>query len=476
MKKIDEWPSDLYRLLDSVLGEESHLYEESTSVPPPTSFRFSNLKHSRAFQEEILSLEDFKHKNSPLPNAQQVASQPRSIGKSLSHFLGHIYIQDLASMLPPLVLDPRPGEYILDLCAAPGSKTTQLAEIMGNRGAIIANDVATRRLKGLVFNLRRMGVTIAAVTKLFGQQIGNLYFERFDRVLIDAPCSALGTIGKSPEVTSWWTPARSQRLAANQRQLIQSGLKALRPGGVLVYSTCTIVPEENEQVIEYALQNFPVVLEKITLPGFRLRPGLTKSGTDSHCMTLKDTVRLYPFENPCEGFFIARLRKTGSFGTPRYRHPVTQLRAHCEPNDADVAELLTEIADRFRIPREVFEPGVVWREAGLAWSSQELAELPFFEIPVIAGLPIAHTRGHYAKLTTEGSHLFGSFANNNVVDLPSKEELQAYLNRESIDTELGTARQILISFKNSVVGHAMVDNGQILSRIPRVAWKFSLTA
>lgn len=476
MKKIDEWPSDLYRLLDSVLADESHLFEESTSAPPPTSFRFSDLKHSRAFQEELLSLEDFKYKGSPLPNAQQVTSQPHSIGKSLSHFLGHIYIQDLASMLPPLVLNPRPGEFVLDLCAAPGSKTTQLAAIMENRGAIIANDVATRRLKGLVFNLRRMGVTIAAVTKFFGQQIGNLYYERFDRVLIDAPCSALGTIGKSPEVTSWWTPSRSQRLAANQRQLIQSGLKALRPGGVLVYSTCTIVPEENEQVVEYALQNFPVVLEQISLPGFRHRPGLTKTGTDSYCKDLENTVRLYPFENPCEGFFIARLRKTDSFGTPRYRHPATQLQAFCEPKDAEVAEPLTEIADRFRIARETFDPGIVWREAGLAWSSQELAQLPFFEIPVIAGLPIVHTRGHCAKLTTEGSHLFGSCARNNVLDLPDNEALETYLNRGPIGTALAPSRQILISFKGSVIGHAMVDNGQILSRIPRVGWKFSLTA
>ncbi len=475
MKQLVEWPSDLYRLLDAVLGAESRLFEECACEPPPPSFRFNCLKHSRSFQDEILSLENFQYESSPLPGAQQVTLQPRPIGKSLSHFLGHIYIQDLASMLPPLVLKPRPGDCVLDLCAAPGSKTTQLAAIMENRGAIIANDVATRRLKSLVFNLRRTGVTIAAVTKFFGQQIGNLYYECFDRVLIDAPCSALGTIGKSPEVPSWWTPARSQRLAASQRQLIQSGLKALRPGGVLVYSTCTIVPEENERVINYALQNFPVVLEKISLPGFQLRPGLTETSSGSYSKELEKAVRIYPFENPCEGFFIARLRKTDSFGTPRHRRPVAGLHTHCEPDDAEVVNSLTEIADRFEIPRGTFEEGLVWRAAGLGWSSPELGKLPFFAVPVIAGLPIAHTRGRFTKLTTEGSHLFGSQARKNVVSLQGPEELEAYTNREPISTELSPSRQILVSFKDSVVGHAIVDKGQILSRIPRIGWRFSLT-
>jgi len=475
MKQHVEWSSDLYRLLDSLLGAESHLFEEAASEATPPSFRFNCLKHSRSFQDRVLSLENFHYESSPLPGAQQVTRQLRPIGKSLSHFLGHIYIQDLASMLPPLILGPRPGDSVLDLCAAPGSKTTQLAAIMENKGAIIANDVATRRLKSLVFNLRRTGVTIAAVTKFFGQQVGNLYFECFDRVLIDAPCSALGTIAKSPEVPSWWTPARSQRLAINQRQLVQSGLKALRPGGVLVYSTCTIVPEENERVIDYALRNFPVVLEKISLPGLQLRPGLTKTSSDSFRRELENTVRLYPFENPCEGFFIARLRKTDSFGTPRFRRPVSRVHTHCEPNDVDVMNSLNQIVDRFEIPREAFEKGLVWRDRGLGWSSPELGKLPFFTAPVIAGLPIAHTRGRFTKLTTEGSHLFGSHARKNVVSLHATEELEAYVNRGPISTELSPSRQILVSFEDSVVGHAMVDNGQIFSRIPRIGWRFSLT-
>jgi len=379
-------------------------------------------------------------------------------------------------MLPPLVLKPRPGDSVLDLCAAPGSKTTQLAALMENKGAIIANDVATRRLKSLVFNLRRMGVTNVAVTKLFGQQVGNLYFECFDRVLIDAPCSALGTIGKSPEVPSWWTPASSQRLAANQRQLIQSGLKALRPGGVLVYATCTIDPEENERVVDYALRNFPVVLEKISLPGIQSRPGLTETSSDSFCKELEKTVRIYPFENPCEGFYIARLRKTDSFGTPRFRRPVSRVQPHCDLSDADVANSLNEIIDRFEIPRDAFEKGLIWRDRGLRWSSPELGKLPFFEAPVIAGLPIAHTRGRYSKLTTEGSHLFGSHARKNVVPLHGTEELEAYVNRGPISTEQPPSRQILVSFEDMIVGHAMVDNGQLLSRIPRIGWRFSLGA
>ncbi|HUV14266.1 MAG TPA: hypothetical protein VMY18_11540, partial [Acidobacteriota bacterium] len=184
--------------------------------------------------------------------------------------------------------------------------------------------------------------------------------------------------------------------------------------------------------------------------------------------------RIYPFENPCEGFFIARLRKTDSFVTPRFRRPVSRVQAHCELNDADVASALNEIVDRFEIPREVFEAGLIWRDRGLGWSSPGLGKLPFFATPVIAGLPIAHTQGRYAKLTTEGSHLFGNQARRNVVPLHDTKELEAYVNREPISTELSPSRQILVSFEDSIVGHAMVDNGQVLSRIPRIGWRFSL--
>jgi 16S rRNA (cytosine1407-C5)-methyltransferase len=441
-------------------------------VPP--SFRFNPLKHSLAFQKEILSLEDFKYIASPLPAAFQVTKQPHSIGKSLSHFLGHIYIQDLASMLPPLVLQPRSGERVLDLCAAPGSKTTQLAALMGNRGAILANDVSTKRLKSLVFNLRRTGVTNTAVVKSFGQQLGNLYFECFDRVLIDAPCSALGTIHKSPEVANWWTPARSRRLAANQNDLLQSGLKALRPGGVLVYSTCTITPEENEEVISHALNQFPVILERISLPGLNTRPGLSDGTSGSPERDLENAVRIYPFENSCEGFFIARLRKTDSFGTPRHRRPVSQIHPHCEPSDPRVAGFLHQIAQHFKIPSETFEQGLAWPDATLAWSTCELGSLPFFEGAAIGGLPIVHVRGQQTKLTTEGSHLFGHQAQEHVTTLNSVEELEAYVNRDPLRIGLPPSQQVLISFKNSIIGHALVDKGTILSRIPRVGWRFSL--
>lgn len=474
MKPVVDWPSELRLLIDSILGEESSLFRASAFSTAPPTFRFNRLKHTRTFQEEILALEDYCYESSPLPDAQQVTVQPQPIGKSFSHFLGHIYIQDLASMLPPLILKPRPGDCVLDLCAAPGSKTTQLAAIMGNSGAIIANDVTTRRIKSLAFNLRRTGVANTAVTKFFGQQMGNLYYEHFDRVLLDAPCSALGTVGKSPRVPTWWTPARSQRLAANQRQLLQSGLKALRPGGVLVYSTCTIVPEENEQVIAYALRNFPVTLEEISLEGLKARPGLAEPCSGVFCRDLEKAVRLYPFENPCQGFFIARLRKTDSFGTPRYRRAITQIQPYCASNEPEVLDRLGRLLDHFEIPSTALDQGLIWKDAGLSWSSHQLAKLPFFASPVIAGLPIAHTGAHSTKLTTEGSHLFGGLARKNVVSLQDVTELEDYLHRNPIRRELPSSQQVLVSFKNSVIGHAIVDRAQILSRIPRVGWHFHL--
>ena len=174
-----------------------------------------------------------------------------------------------------------------------------------------------KRLRALGSNLERLGVVNTAIFKLFGEQFGTQYFELFDRVLLDPACTGLGTLHKSPEILSWWTPRHCERMASGQRNLIISAIKALRPGGVLCYSTCTLTPEENEEVIDFALNELPVELEKISLSPLKVRPGLTKYNGKVYDSTLEKTCRVYPFENGTEGFFIARLRKTGKMNTSK---------------------------------------------------------------------------------------------------------------------------------------------------------------
>jgi 16S rRNA (cytosine1407-C5)-methyltransferase len=464
--------SDLKVLLDQLLGAESCRLLEQTGARQPASFRFNSLKHDREFQQRLLAAEGVRWESfgGDLDLHRSISDEGRPVGKSLAHFLGQIYIQDPASAAAAYALAPEPGDWVLDLCAAPGSKTTLLAERMRNQGALVANDVAIKRIRGLIFNLRRMGVANTAVIKSFGEQLGNIYFETFDKVLLDAPCSALGTLHKSPEVLSWWSFRRSGQLAREQAGLLYSGLKALKPGGTLVYSTCTLAPEENEFVIDDALSRFPVDLEPVTLAGLRTRPGLTRFGDRELDSRLERAVRLYPHENPCEGFFIARLRKTETFGEPRLRKPTPVITPMVGARS--VRGILSAIGDSLGIRDSVFQDWCFQEGPELCCCSGDFRDFPFRSRPVRSGLPIVHTKHRPYKLTTEGSHLFGDLARRRVVDLSSLDELFAFANRQKLPGEGPSAEQVLVRFEGHVIGHGAVDKGFLQSRFPRTAWKF----
>jgi len=227
------------------------------------------------------------------------------IGNLPEHQLGFMYVQDAASMIPPVVLAPQPGEIVLDMCAAPGSKTSQIAAMMQNTGVVVANDVAGSRLKPLGLNLQRSGIANTIVTLR-----ANRYFTPiFDKVLIDAPCSGTGTIRRSLKTLQMWSPGLISRLISEQRKLIEQGHGVLKPGGTLVYSTCTQEPEENEGLISWFLERHPdMELLPIDLDIKRSEPILAFEGRE-FSPEVKKCLRIYPQDNDTEGFFVAKLRK-----------------------------------------------------------------------------------------------------------------------------------------------------------------------
>jgi len=228
------------------------------------------------------------------------------IGNLPEHQLGFLYIQEAASMIPPVVLAPEPDEKVLDLCAAPGSKTTQLAAMMQNTGVLVANDVDWQRLKPLGLNLQRCGVRNTVVLLRSNRRLPAAFF---DRVLVDAPCTGTGTIRKSLKTMRMWSPGLVRRMARDQRRLIQQGFDLLKPGGTLVYSTCTQEPEENEAVVSWLLErNEKAQLAAIKLDIRRSPAVTTWEGKEFH-PDVKQCLRIYPQENDTEGFFVAKVRK-----------------------------------------------------------------------------------------------------------------------------------------------------------------------
>ncbi|MCR4423630.1 MAG: RsmB/NOP family class I SAM-dependent RNA methyltransferase [candidate division WOR-3 bacterium] len=281
---------------------------EAMVAPLPTVFRVNTLKTTPEKVLELLA--DFQ----PQPLAYYplgfVARNGQGLGKTISHFLGLIYIQDAASMIPALVLDPKPRERVLDIAAAPGSKTTQMAAMMKNTGLIVANDISLDRVRGLIGNIDRMGCLNVAVCRTNGLTLAQKVTDFFDRVLVDAPCSSEGTMRKTREALRRWTVKAIQRFSTVQRGLIRAGYQALKPGGIMVYSTCTVAPEENEAVVTALLKRYPdAEIVPFELPGFLTRPALREWNGELFPEEVQRCRRILPQDNDTEAFFVALIRK-----------------------------------------------------------------------------------------------------------------------------------------------------------------------
>lgn len=230
----------------------------------------------------------------------------RDIGNLIEHSLGFIYVQEAASMIPPIVLEPLPSEIILDMCAAPGSKATQIAQYMQNKGLLVANDVTYQRIQALGINMQRCGITNAVITQMFGHWFKGF---KFDRILLDAPCSGTGTIRKSVKTLMMWSRSGIKKLAGQQRQLIDVAFNNLKENGVLVYSTCSNEPEEDEAIVSFLLEKYSeAVCKKIELPLKHSEPIMEFEGKQYH-KGVRNCLRLWPQDNDTEGFFVARIRK-----------------------------------------------------------------------------------------------------------------------------------------------------------------------
>jgi NOL1/NOP2/sun family putative RNA methylase len=229
------------------------------------------------------------------------------ISKTLEHFLGYYHIQGASSLVPPLVLDPKPDDTVLDMCAAPGSKTTQIASMMYDKGFVIANDNNLKRLRALSHNIQKSGASNCVISGFDGRFIHKEGF-KFRKILLDAPCTASGRIFKEKYDINAWNINRIKHISSIQKMLIRSACECLDNNGLLVYSTCSLEPEENEEVISYALQNFNIGIENIKLDNIKTRPGLI-SWKGRELNDLDKAVRLWPQDNGTEGFFICKLRK-----------------------------------------------------------------------------------------------------------------------------------------------------------------------
>ncbi|QDE31485.1 MULTISPECIES: 16S rRNA (cytosine(1407)-C(5))-methyltransferase RsmF [Shewanella] len=228
------------------------------------------------------------------------------LGNAIEHIQGLFYIQEASSMLPPTALfaDSTIPETVLDVASAPGSKTTQIAALMNNSGLLVANEYSASRVKVLHANVSRMGASHTALTHFDGRVFGEYLFESFDAILLDAPCGGEGTVRKDPLALKHWDIEDVTAIAETQKDLIESAFLALKPGGTLVYSTCTLSQLENQHICKHLQQVYPDAVEFVSLADLF-------NGADKAC-TEEGFLHVWPQIYDSEGFFVAKIRKTAS--------------------------------------------------------------------------------------------------------------------------------------------------------------------
>jgi len=271
------------------------------------SIRINTLKISPDVLIKRLEKKGYKLTKIPFtPYGYYIEEGQQDIGNLPEHALGYFYVQEAASMIPPLVLEPKKHEFILDMAAAPGSKTTQISAMMENTGIIIANDYKHQRLKPLDINTERCGCKNVIVTLSSGHNIKGM---EFDKILLDAPCSGTGGICKSLKTLDIYNQNMIKKLSKDQKRLILNAYSLLKSKGTLIYSTCSVEPEENEEVIDFLLEKTDAKLEKINIPNLKTSEPITEFENKIYSSEIKKCLRIWPQDNNTEGFFVAKITK-----------------------------------------------------------------------------------------------------------------------------------------------------------------------
>jgi NOL1/NOP2/sun family putative RNA methylase len=293
------------------LVDDLDAFYEACERPLPAAVRVNTIKTTVERAREALSDADIAAEQTDWHPGLFVLPETQA-GGNWPYVHGWLHGQEEVSAVPARVLDPQPGERVWDCCAAPGSKTTQLAALMDDTGIVVATDNNIGRVSALRSNAERLGVTNLAITIEDARNHSLKPFdgERYDRTLVDVPCSCEGTIRKNPDVLEEWSYEHVEGTAGVQKGILRRAIQATREGGTVVYSTCTFAPEENEAVLDHALGAEPCRVVDFEL-GLDSRPGVTEWDGDQYDESLTRAKRIYPHHNDTGGFFCAKLEVTG---------------------------------------------------------------------------------------------------------------------------------------------------------------------
>ncbi len=411
---------------DIIPDKQGLLRTLQTSLP--TCLWVNTLKIAPAAFYKLMACEGFSLTPLPWHPSAFRASSLEGLGKSWPYYAGLFQIQEEVSMLSGILLNPKPGEKVLDLCAAPGNKTAQLSVAMKNQGTLVANDRNYGRMKALGQIVKRLGLMNISTT-IYDGAIYPRVENYFDKVLVDAPCSCEGTFRKSENKVVNPNADRSKRMGAVQFALLKKAIQVCKPGGKILYSTCTFAPEENERVINHVLNTMgdKVRVVPIAVENFKHSPGITEWQGENFDKAVVDTMRIWPHLNNTGGFYVALLEKIENSQRSDNGKELVE-KSYQEP-DEELQKHLHSLCDRFGIDKEIFSQFnyITDSKRGVYLTNQD--NHPPLKLAMDAtGLFFLKTKILFPKMVTGASMVLAPYATKNLLHL-SKEQVEAFFRR-----------------------------------------------
>jgi len=445
-------------------------YIDFFNSPHTNYIRFSSKEN---VNEVILQIKNYgielEHVSSSddLKDAYKVVNGEELIGKTLQFILGKYYIQSLSSMIPALILKPAKSDVVLDLCAAPGSKTTQLSEMMENKGTLYANEISVDRIKSLVFNIEKMNSLNIGVINKKGELLSKSFHNYFDKILVDAPCSALGILQKKGEVNNWWNENKISLFSDIQYRLLLSALKMCKVGGEIVYSTCTLTLEENELVVNQILKNYPVEICNINLP-VSSAEAFTKYNNEILNPAVARARRILPWEINSEGFFVAKFKKLDNIESKEEIKRNAENLELTNFENQKLRNLLSSIIENFHVEEDVLAYyKYLIKKNEIYFINKEWRAGSFSDFVRIGARLGLIDKNKKLQLFSLAAREIGEHIQKNIVELEDLNDLKVYLKGGIIKKNFGTVSQKLVKYKNEVIGTAVVTKDGLKSQFPR---------
>lgn len=382
------------------------------------------------------------------------------LGNTAEHMSGLFYIQEASSMMPVAALFQSQQDQfdsVLDMAAAPGSKTTQIAAKMNNKGVLVANEFSSSRVKVLHANIERCGVRNTALSNYDGRVFGGWLPEQFEAVLIDAPCSGEGTVRKDADAMKNWSKASVLEIANTQKDLIESAFHALKVGGSLVYSTCTLSVEENQQVCHHLKATFGDAVEFESLAD--LFPGADKS------ITPEGFLHIFPQTYDCEGFFVARLKKIQAVEAPQVKKRLGKFpfEKAAKKVQLDIEKQLIETLN-IRLPEE----STVWLRDNDVWLFPNALEPMLGEFKFSRmGIKIAEAHKKGYRWQHQVATALATGHEHNSVALSVEDAREWYMGRDVRPVGQSGKGEVIVKLGNDVIGLGKWVGNRVKNGLPR---------